>query len=96
MARAKGIHRRELKPRSKEELIRGIKAFWPTVTVAQNAVHWTLKESDSGSHQCDGAATGYEKKLTYVLSEPFILSCAVVCTNHSVLSTLCLLLKEFV
>ena len=60
MAQAKGIHRHEVKPRSKEELIHGIKAFWATVTVAKCRTHiGHLKEVIPEVIKCDGAATGY-------------------------------------
>ena len=52
--------RREVKPRSKEELIRGIKAFWATVTVAKCRKYiGHLKKVISEVIKCDGAATGY-------------------------------------
>ena len=52
--------RREVKPRSKEELIRGIKAFWTTVTVAKCRKYiGHLKKVIPEVIKCDGAATGY-------------------------------------
>ena len=59
MTQAKGI-RREVKPRSKEELIRGILAFWATVTVAKCRTYiGDLKKVIPEVIKCDGAATGY-------------------------------------
>ena len=50
---------REVKPRSKEEVIHGIKPFWAAVTVAKwKKVHWTLKKGTPEVIKCDGAATG--------------------------------------
>ena len=50
----------EVKPRSKEELIRGIKAFWATVTVAKCRKYiGHLKKVIPEVIKCDGAAAGY-------------------------------------
>lgn len=52
--------RREVKPRSKEELIHGIKAFWATVTVEKCRKYiGHLKKVIPEVIKCDGAATGY-------------------------------------
>ena len=52
--------RRKVKPRSKEELIRGIKTFWATVTVAKCRKYIRyLKKVFPEVIKCDGASTGY-------------------------------------